>query len=78
MDARARRERRIWIREHHPDRGGDPVTFAEGLARGTRGARPSVRRTRGVRRTWKRLRRKIRTLLLRTGRRHRRSGGRVL
>jgi hypothetical protein len=24
---------RRWIREHHPDRGGDPDAFAAGLAR---------------------------------------------
>ncbi|MBB6174893.1 hypothetical protein HNR23_004953 [Nocardiopsis mwathae] len=28
-----RRAYRSWIRENHPDRGGDPVAFAEDLAR---------------------------------------------
>ncbi|WP_152471598.1 hypothetical protein [Nocardiopsis gilva] len=37
---------RAWVRENHPDRGGDPQAFAEGLARwrrslGEPGARPS-------------------------------------
>ena len=29
---------RAFVREHHPDRGGDPQAFAEGLARFGRGA----------------------------------------
>lgn len=28
-----RRARRAFVREHHPDRGGDPTAFADGLAR---------------------------------------------
>ena len=28
-----RRARRAFVREHHPDRGGDPTKFTEGLAR---------------------------------------------
>ena len=28
-----RRARRAFVREHHPDRGGDPDAFTEGLAR---------------------------------------------
>jgi hypothetical protein len=31
---------RAFVREHHPDRGGDPVAFAEGLARFGRGPQP--------------------------------------
>ena len=27
-----RRARRQWVAEHHPDRGGDPASFAAGLA----------------------------------------------
>jgi hypothetical protein len=29
---------RAFVREHHPDRGGDPAVFAAGLARFGRGA----------------------------------------
>ncbi len=29
---------RAFVREHHPDRGGDPAAFAAGLARFGRGA----------------------------------------
>lgn len=28
-----RQARRAFVRAHHPDRGGDPLVFAEGLAR---------------------------------------------
>jgi hypothetical protein len=28
-----KREFRSWAREHHPDMGGDPAVFAEGLER---------------------------------------------
>ncbi|PSK95859.1 hypothetical protein CLV63_11322 [Murinocardiopsis flavida] len=28
---------RRWVREHHPDAGGDPAAFADGLARWQRG-----------------------------------------
>jgi curved DNA-binding protein CbpA len=28
-----RRARKAFVREHHPDRGGDPNAFTEGLAR---------------------------------------------
>jgi hypothetical protein len=28
-----RQARRAFVREHHPDRGGDPGAFVEGLAR---------------------------------------------
>lgn len=31
--SRLRRERRAFVREQHPDRGGDPAAFAAGLAR---------------------------------------------
>jgi hypothetical protein len=31
---------RAFVREHHPDRGGDPEVFAAGLARFGRGATP--------------------------------------
>ena len=31
--AEARRRLRQWVRENHPDRGGDPDAFAAGLAR---------------------------------------------
>lgn len=33
MDAGAERRRREFIRAHHPDRGGDPEVFMEGLRR---------------------------------------------
>jgi hypothetical protein len=38
---------RAWVRVHHPDVGGDPDTFAEGLRRfrtaaGTGGTRPAT------------------------------------
>jgi hypothetical protein len=33
---------RAFVREHHPDRGGDPEVFAAGLARFGRGASPAV------------------------------------
>lgn len=32
VDPRRAAERRAWIAAHHPDRGGDPTTFAAGLA----------------------------------------------
>lgn len=32
---------RAFVREHHPDRGGDPEVFAAGLARFGRGATPA-------------------------------------
>jgi hypothetical protein len=32
-DPRLRAERRAFIREHHPDRGGNPDEFIEGLHR---------------------------------------------
>ena len=31
-DVRERRQFRAWVRAHHPDRGGDPDSFAAGLA----------------------------------------------
>jgi len=34
---------RAFVREHHPDRGGDPAAFAAGLARFGRGAGPGGR-----------------------------------
>jgi hypothetical protein len=47
-----RRARRRFVRDNHPDRGGDPVAFACGLAAFDRGARPtgtvSVHRRPGV------------------------------
>ena len=69
--AQARRERRAWIREHHPDLGGDAAEFAAGLTRSER-PRPSVRSTRTISRTLKRLRRKLVAAL----RRRRRGRGR--
>jgi hypothetical protein len=48
---------RFWVREHHPDMGGDPAVFIEGLERwrAGRGSRPPgtpavkvYRRRRGV------------------------------
>jgi len=33
MDERERAEFRAFVREHHPDRGGDPHVFVAGLAR---------------------------------------------
>ena len=33
MDAAQRAEFRAFVREHHPDRGGDPEVFKAGLAR---------------------------------------------
>ncbi|MCO1660942.1 hypothetical protein [Pseudonocardia humida] len=32
---------RAFVREHHPDRGGDPAVFAAGMARFGRGAHPA-------------------------------------
>jgi len=32
---------RAFVRDHHPDRGGDPAAFAAGLARFGRGATPT-------------------------------------
>lgn len=45
-----RRARRAFVRDHHPDRGGDPADFIAGLARFDRtGAEVVfVRRPRGV------------------------------
>jgi hypothetical protein len=31
-DDQERREFRAWVRAHHPDRGGDPESFVDGLA----------------------------------------------
>ncbi|GAA1071036.1 hypothetical protein [Nocardiopsis composta] len=39
-------EFRAWVRRNHPDAGGDPRAFAEGLARWNRGA--GAPGTRGV------------------------------
>jgi hypothetical protein len=57
MDEKQAREarRRAFIREHHPDRGGDPRAFIAGLRtldaeRGRGGAPPAVLVVR--RRTW--------------------------
>ncbi|MFF5258418.1 hypothetical protein ACFY4C_05690 [Actinomadura viridis] len=46
LPARERAAFRAWVRAHHPDAGGDPEAFAEGLCR----ARPSrpVRRSAAV------------------------------
>ncbi len=33
MDEQQRSEFRAFVREHHPDRGGDPEVFVAGLAR---------------------------------------------
>jgi hypothetical protein len=33
---------RAFVREHHPDRGGDPDVFVAGLARFEVGARPAA------------------------------------
>jgi hypothetical protein len=33
---------REFVREHHPDRGGDPTAFAAGLTRFGRGAQPAA------------------------------------
>jgi len=38
-DLRRRAARREFIRTHHPDRGGDPAVFAQGLRRLTDPAR---------------------------------------
>ncbi|WP_336029549.1 hypothetical protein [Geodermatophilus sp. FMUSA9-8] len=66
-DAARRRAERAWVREHHPDRGGDPAVFAAGLAalRAGRspdapaarsaGARVTVLRARGPRAWLRRL-----------------------
>ncbi|MDQ2845433.1 MAG: hypothetical protein M3Y77_03580 [Actinomycetota bacterium] len=67
-----RRARRAWIREHHPDRGGDPERFAEGLRRLAGGqpasSRPLVYRTRPIRRALRKLRRAtVRRLRQRSG-----------
>ena len=62
--ADARQQRRQWIRDHHPDRGGDATLFDAGLrhvAGETVPGRPLVRRTRKVRRTIRRLRRRSST-----------------
>jgi hypothetical protein len=41
MTPEERSEFRAFVREHHPDRGGDPEVFAAGLARfGTGGTEP--------------------------------------
>ncbi|MFI6521945.1 hypothetical protein ACIBF1_40775 [Spirillospora sp. NPDC050679] len=41
---RERAEFRAWVRENHPDAGGDPEAFAEGLRRrrGRRAAGPAA------------------------------------
>ena len=76
-EADARRERRRWIRQHHPDVGGDPSVFDAGLRGlsplGKAGepvtaadVRPSVVRTRSVRRAARRLARRLRALRRRT------------
>lgn len=39
-DAARRREWREFVREHHPDRGGDPEVFAAGLRAYREGRRP--------------------------------------
>ena len=73
-DAERRRAIRRFVRDHHPDRGGDPDAFAEGLRRlraGPEGARPrpavEVHRRRGAgavldwtTRRWRRARRRRR------------------
>ena len=67
-EAARRRERREWIRDHHPDRGGDPQVFAEGLrARGGDPARvrPEVRRTRRIRRALRKFRKVLKRRLFR-------------
>lgn len=40
-DDAERAEFRAFVRAHHPDRGGDPAAFADGLARFGRGATPA-------------------------------------
>jgi hypothetical protein len=39
-DPQERSAFRAFVREHHPDRGGDPEVFVAGLARFADGARP--------------------------------------
>lgn len=42
MDEHERSAFRAFVREHHPDRGGDPAVFVAGLARfGTAAPRPT-------------------------------------
>ncbi|WP_354531013.1 hypothetical protein [Nakamurella sp. UYEF19] len=67
-NAAARRARRAWLLKNHPDRGGDPDMFVEGLARESRARdhddhRPTVHRTRSVARTVKRLCRSTRRFI---------------
>jgi hypothetical protein len=40
MDEQERAAYRAFVREHHPDRGGDPDVFVAGLARFRAGASP--------------------------------------
>jgi hypothetical protein len=42
VNERERAAFRAFVREHHPDRGGDPDVFVAGLARFGTGARPSA------------------------------------
>jgi hypothetical protein len=39
-DPQERSAFRAFVREHHPDRGGDPEVFVAGLARFAEGAQP--------------------------------------
>ncbi len=41
MSPEERAAYRAFVREHHPDRGGDPDTFVEGLARFRAGPAPT-------------------------------------
>jgi hypothetical protein len=78
FQAKARRDRRAWISEHHPDHGGDPNLFAEGLRlrddlQSDNPPPPTIRRSRSISRTFAKWRR-------RTGKRlraNRRKSGRV-
>ena len=42
MNEQERAAFRAFVREHHPDRGGDPEVFVAGLARFGVGVRPPV------------------------------------
>lgn len=42
MDDQQRAAFRAFVREHHPDRGGDPAFFVAGLARFRPGASPGA------------------------------------
>lgn len=75
-EADARRERRRWIRQHHPDRGGSAEDFDVGLRRldpsttpvSEEAERPTVVRTFSVRRRARTLGRCLRALRRRSRR----------